>query len=178
MSEFESIYEAIVSKTGAAVIFAGSGSDKGHVTTISDCLKRYCVPHTAHVASAHKQPDAVLSYIARYDSLNGLYVIIAVAGGTDALSGLASFHSRAPVISCPPEGAEKRINESCLFNPPLSSNAYILRADNTARFVAQLYAPLNPSIRQALESEVERKLGELEHANTQFAEKLTYLGGK
>eukprot|EP00666_Eupelagonemidae_sp_cell4sb_P017931 gene17931-biopygen4662 len=47
-------------------------------------------------------------------------VIIGCAGGTDALSGTASFLSNWPVVSCPPDGD----NESCLRNPPGSSNAY------------------------------------------------------
>ena len=67
-------------------------------------------------------------------------MLIAVAGGTDALSGTLSFHSLHPVVSCPPDPP----NESCLRNPPGSSNATVYSPRNAARFVAQLFAARDP----------------------------------
>merc|ERR1719247_2263400 len=56
--------------------------------------------------------------------------------GTDALSGTASYLSKFPVVSCPPDG----MNNTCLTNPPGSSNAFIVKPSNIAKFAAQMFA--------------------------------------
>ena len=141
---------------GAVVILAGSGSDGAHVKKISDAVKRYSLPVEARVASAHKESEEVLSLIKFYDSFNGPLAYIAVAGGTDALSGTASWVTNRPVLSCPPDAP----NESCLRNPPGSSNAYVGRADNAARFVAQMFSYINPACGEVLEKNRTQKINE------------------
>ncbi|MEA2003706.1 MAG: AIR carboxylase family protein, partial [archaeon] len=89
-------------------------------------------------------------------------LIIAVAGGTDALSGIASFHSSNPVISCPPDKEEY---ESCLKNPPGSSNALILRPANAARFTAQYFSFINKDIRKSFEKSKLSKISSLKEAD-------------
>jgi phosphoribosylcarboxyaminoimidazole (NCAIR) mutase len=83
---------------------------------------------------------------------------IAVAGGTDALSGTLSFHALAPVISCPPDPP----NPSCLANPPGSSNAVIYDPRNAGRFVAQVFAAHNPQIAERLKRSRDEKIRTLE----------------
>merc|ERR1712224_674431 len=82
-------------------------------------------------------------------------MIIGCAGGTDALSGTASYLSRHPVVSCPPDG----MNQSCLTNPPGSSNAFIVKPSNVARFAAQMFAHACPEVRAALEAGTQDKIG-------------------
>jgi phosphoribosylcarboxyaminoimidazole (NCAIR) mutase len=83
---------------------------------------------------------------------------VAVAGGTDALSGTLSFHADQPVVSCPPDG----LNQSCLTNPPGSSNATILKPGNVARFIAQMYSAVNPRLKELLGSSRTEKIRQLE----------------
>jgi phosphoribosylcarboxyaminoimidazole (NCAIR) mutase len=101
--------------------------------------------------------------IAETNDLNAPLAFVAVAGGTDALSGLLSFHTLGPVISCPPHpdtvGGEH--NQSCLNNPPGSANAYIARPENVGKFIAQLYAPFNPEYRRLLEERRQAKIAGL-----------------
>ena len=149
---------------GCAVIMAGSDSDKGHIDEIVKSLQKYGIPHDVRICSAHKQPDRLIEMIREYNSVRSLVVYVAVAGGTDALSGTLSYHAFGPVISCPPDGR----NGSCLSNPPGSSNAYIERPANVGRFIAQMYAGVNPALRKMLDEENAKKINSLEQADTDF----------
>lgn len=147
--EFKAIMQ---SNTGCAIVMAGSDSDKPHIEKIAKSLEAWEVPYRVVIKSAHKQD--VEETISGLNKIGGLYAIIAVAGGVDALSGQASFHALAPVISCPPDQDKyyNNINESCLRNPPGSSNSYIARPDNVGKHVAQMYAGVNPRFRELIES--------------------------
>jgi phosphoribosylaminoimidazole carboxylase PurE protein len=119
------LVEGVEKKLGGVVIFAGSDSDREHIEALEKALDKYGIPYEVRIASAHKQPGVVTRLAKRYDAQPSPLVYIAVAGGTDALSGMLSFHSIRPVISCPPEySAGRGVNQSCLTNPPGSSNAF------------------------------------------------------
>ncbi len=159
--EFKSI---IRQNRGCAVVMAGSDSDRGHIDEIVKSLKKYEIRHEVRICSAHKQPDTLMDMIREYNEVEGLIAYVAVAGGTDALSGTLSYHALGPVISSPPDGQ----NWSCLNNPPGSSNAYIARPANVGRFIAQVYAGINPRLRELLEEENEKKISSLEQADIEF----------
>ena len=153
--------EKLRSKTGCAVIVAGSDSDESHIEKLVSALKMYEIPYEVRICSAHKSPGRLLELIAEYEGQGGL-VWVAVAGGTDALSGTLAFHADQPVISCPPDG----LNNSCLTNPPGSSNATILKPKNAARFIAQVYSAVNPRLKELLESSRTEKIRHLEAKDT------------
>ena len=163
--------ELVKSNVGCVVILAGSGSDKPHIDKIVGGLEKYGIPYEVRVCSAHNQSEEVPKVIKEYDDLEGALGYVAVAGGSDALSGTASFRSLRVVISCPPDNP----NSSALTNPPGSSNAYIARAENVGRFFAQMFSDINQSYRHALVSEVNRKISALENDDnklrTQYAQK-------
>jgi len=152
------------SKAGCAVILAGSDSDRSHIREIVRALKRYAIPHRIHICSAHKQPGRLVEIVEAYNTLGGSVAYVAVAGNTDALSGTLSWQALGPVISCPPDAP----NESCLTNPPGSSNAVIELPENVGRFIAQLYAGVNPKFRERLERETARKLDSLRKADGRY----------
>ncbi len=167
--------EIMKSNTGCAVVMAGSDSDKTHIEKIVKSLREYDVPHKVRICSAHKQPGTLADTIEEYNKVGGSVAYIAIAGGTDALSGTASFHTLGPVISCPPDTkfADKEkytndFNESCLKNPPGSSNAYIARPENVGRFIAQMYAGVNPGFAKLLTEKNASKIGKLEQADRIF----------
>ncbi len=164
--------------TGCAVILAGSDSDdkpKGdkpsHIEQIAKSLESFEIPYEVRICSAHKQPDKLMEMIKEYDIVGGSITYIAVAGGTDALSGTLSYHALGPVISSPPDAP----NESCLRNPPGSSNAYIPNPKNVGRFIAQMYAGVNPKFRRALATSNINKINSLDQADktirTKYSEK-------
>ena len=151
-----------IGKGCCAIIMAGSGSDAPHLKKIKDALDRYSIPSVVRICSAHKQPTECKKLIEYYNSSVEPILIIAVAGGTDALSGIASFHSTNPVVSCPPDRDEY---ESCISNPPGSSNALILRPDNVARFTAQYFSFINKDMIKVLEKTKYSKIGSLTEAD-------------
>ena len=160
-SRFQKIVRA---NSGCAVILAGSDSDRPHIERVVRALKRYAIPHRVHICSAHKQPGRLMEIVESYNALSGSVAFVAVAGGTDALSGTLSWQAMGPVISCPPDAP----NESCLTNPPGSSNAVIEHPENVARFIAQLYAGVNPKFRERLDKEMARKLADLRKADDRY----------
>lgn len=120
---------------GYVGIMAGSPSDEPHVEEIVQGLEKFQIPYGVHIGSAHKQPLPLDQYLDEYNSLNHPVLLVAVAAGTDALSGTASWKSNHPVLSCPPDAP----NQSCEDNPPGSSNAYTLNPSNVGVFANQMF---------------------------------------
>lgn len=143
------------------VIAAGSDSDIKHMENIKAELAKYGVPSQLRICSAHKQPARLQKVLERYNDSIEPIVFVGCAGGTDALSGTASYHSIWPVVSCPPDG----MNQSCLTNPPLSSNAFCCKPSNVGRFVAQVFSINNKGIRTAIENNIKEKINKLEAAD-------------
>ncbi len=146
--------EEVEKGLGAVVILAGSGSDEAHIDKIVNAVRKYSLPVEVRIKSAHKQPEGLIDEVRKYDDLKGPLVYIAVAGMTDALSGLNAFNSNRPTITCSPDHP----NMSPITNPPGSSNAYIGRPDNAARFVAQMFSYINPECAHKLEIERREKV--------------------
>jgi phosphoribosylaminoimidazole carboxylase PurE protein len=160
--------EGLRRNTGCALIIAGSDSDRSHIEKIISALKMYEIPYRVRVCSAHKSPGRLLELIDEYEGQGGALVYVAVAGGTDALSGTLAFHADHPVISCPPDG----LNHSCLTNPPGSSNATILSPKNVGRFIAQVFSSANPSLRKILKRSRAEKVRQLEEKDVEFKNSL------
>merc|ERR1712187_935687 len=151
--------------TGAtAVIMAGSDSDMPHLEKLKAELAKFKVPAHIRICSAHKQPAQLEATLKRYNKSVEPIVIVGCAGGTDALSGTASYLSVHPVISCPPDG----MNNTCLTNPPGSSNGFIVKPSNVARFAAQMFSVTCPDVKQALERSTQEKITKLEKADTEL----------
>lgn len=146
------------------IIMAGSDSDIKHINKIKDALVKYDLPSQVRICSAHKQANELVELIKEYNKCKYPILIVGVAGGTDALSGTASFHSVFPVVSCPPEG----LNESCLMNPPGSSNAFIKRPENVAKFAAQLFSVYNENLKSFINSQNQEKIQKLQKADLNF----------
>jgi len=50
----EKFKETMQSKTGCAVIMAGSDSDKPHIDKVVESLDKYEIPYEVRICSAHK----------------------------------------------------------------------------------------------------------------------------
>merc|ERR1711879_987033 len=91
--------------------------------------------------------------------------------GTDALSGTASYLANFPVVSCPPDG----MNKSCLTNPPGSSNAFVCKPANVAKFAAQMFSRSSAEVSAALDASIAEKIVKLEKADAQLTGKTAQL---
>merc|ERR1711887_46034 len=119
------------------------------------------------ICSAHKQPGRLQSVIDEYNKSTRPIMMVGCAGGTDALSGTASYLAKFPVVSCPPDG----MNNTCLTNPPGSSNAFIVKPSNIGKFAAQLFAQQSQEVGTALEASIAEKITKLEQADEQLTKK-------
>merc|ERR1719324_2255280 len=149
------------------VIAAGSDSDMPHLETLKKEIGKFKIDADIRICSAHKQPGRLQSVIAEYNKSTRPVMMVGCAGGTDALSGTASYLSTFPVVSCPPDG----MNNTCLTNPPGSSNAFIVKPSNIAKFAAQLFARHSKEIAEALDSNITEKITKLEKADAQLTGK-------
>jgi 5-(carboxyamino)imidazole ribonucleotide mutase len=78
----------------------GSDSDWSTMRAAAEALTEFGVAHEVRVLSAHRTPEAMLSY-AREAADRGLRVIIAGAGGAAHLPGMVASVTTLPVIGVP-----------------------------------------------------------------------------
>ena len=144
------------------IIIAGSDSDMPHIQEIKKELDNYEIKSEIRICSAHKQPAKCEEIIYEYNQSLEPVVFVCIAGGTDALSGVVSFHSIHPVISCPPNKEEYI---SCITNPPGSSNSLIIRPANVAKQIVQIFGQHNPELQKTLRENNQNKIKKLEQAD-------------
>lgn len=83
-------------------ILMGSGSDMKYCEKIAAALTALGIESELRIASAHKIPARLLRVIDAYEACPRPKLYIAVAGRSNALSGMLDCAVTAPVISCPP----------------------------------------------------------------------------
>ena len=81
-------------------IIMGSKSDMDVMDGAASVLRDAGVEHEVRVMSAHRQPELVAEYCSSA-RIRGLRVIIAGAGLSAALPGVAAAHTDLPVIGVP-----------------------------------------------------------------------------
>merc|ERR1712079_369206 len=149
------------------VIAAGSDSDMPHLQNLQKELAKFAIKSQIRICSAHKQPGRLEAIIGEYNKANGPVMMVGCAGGTDALSGTASYLAKFPVVSCTPDG----MNQTCLTNPPGSSNAFIVKPANIGKFAAQMFAHADKGIAAALDASIAEKIIKLEKADQELTKK-------
>merc|ERR1711988_1642178 len=135
--------------------------------TLAKEIAKFKIDAEIRICSAHKQPGRLQSVIAEYSKAGFPVMMVGCAGGTDALSGTASYLAKFPVVSCPPDG----MNHTCLTNPPGSSNAFIVKPANIGKFAAQMFAKHSTEIDEALKASIAEKIVKLEKADEQLAKR-------
>ncbi len=81
-------------------IIMGSKSDLDVMSEVAKVLDELEVPNEVRVLSAHRTPDETVEYV-KSAVERGLKVIVAGAGGSAHLAGVAAAHTTLPVISIP-----------------------------------------------------------------------------
>jgi 5-(carboxyamino)imidazole ribonucleotide mutase len=81
-------------------VIMGSDSDWPVMRAAAEALDEFGIGHEVRVISAHRTPEAMLSY-ARAAADRGLHVIIAGAGGAAHLPGMVASATPLPVIGVP-----------------------------------------------------------------------------
>jgi 5-(carboxyamino)imidazole ribonucleotide mutase len=96
----ESEFEELDVDSPRVGIIMGSKSDMPEMEKAGEILAEKGIRYEVRVMSAHRDPDTVADYC-RNARMRGLKVIIAGAGLSAALPGVAAAHSDLPVIGVP-----------------------------------------------------------------------------
>lgn len=81
-------------------IIMGSDSDFQVMKEASEILNYFQIPHEVTIVSAHRTPDRLFKY-SKEAKARGIKVIIAGAGGSAHLPGMAAALTALPVIGVP-----------------------------------------------------------------------------
>src|ERR671935_281153 len=103
MPAVEEAFEEIEVDAPLVGIIMGSASDKAKMQPAGEALHEAGIRYEVRVMSAHRDPEQVRDYC-RNARMRGLKVIIAGAGMSAALPGVAASHSDLPVIGVPIAG--------------------------------------------------------------------------
>lgn len=123
-------------------ILMGSGADMPHCRKIADALAAFGIESSLRVASAHKVPERLLALLASLEASPRPVVYVAVAGRSNALSGVLDCAVTSPVISCPPYSDAFGGGDvfSSIRMPSGVGPAYVLDPANAALMAAKIFA--------------------------------------
>ena len=99
-TEPETEFDDLDVDTPLVGIIMGSKSDMPEMEKAGEVLAEKGIHYEVRVMSAHRDPDTVADYC-KNARMRGLRVIIAGAGLSAALPGVAAAHSDLPVIGVP-----------------------------------------------------------------------------
>lgn len=100
LSSVEQLFEEIEVEAPLVGIIMGSKNDKPKMQPAGQALEDAGIPFEVRVMSAHRDPELVVDYCTNA-KMRGLKVIIAGAGMSAALPGVAAAHTELPVIGVP-----------------------------------------------------------------------------
>ena len=103
LPEVEEAFEEIEVDAPLVGIIMGSKNDKAKMQPAGAALHEAGIRYEVRVMSAHRSPDQVRDYC-RNARMRGLKVVIAGAGMSAALPGVAAAHTDLPVIGVPVSG--------------------------------------------------------------------------
>lgn len=129
-----------------AVILSGSEKDSAHVNKLHKALASNNVYSESFVCSAHRQTQALLNLLEKFESSGKDIIYITVAGKSNALSGVVAANTNKLVIACPPfqNDIDKMLNLNssieCPTNVPV---ALVLSPGNVALVCSRVFSMVN-----------------------------------
>lgn len=159
----------------SVLLICGSPSDLDLVLDCEDALAELGIPSQVRVLSAHRTPDETAETVKNAQK-EGFRAVVAFAGMSAALAGVAAAHTLLPVIGVPcASGALSGVDAalSTLQMPPGTPVAAVAvnGARNAALLAARILALGDAELRQRLEKRVtdDRKRYEPEAVNADLA---------
>lgn len=142
-------------------ILTGSPNDLPTVVKVRDTLTELGIASEIVVASAHRTPDKVTTYIERAQR-QGVQVFIGCAGVAAHLAGVIAGHTRLPVIGLPLGNGPLSGMDSLLSTVQMPPGVPVATvaidgARNAAMLAARILALKYPEIDQALIKAAERE---------------------
>jgi 5-(carboxyamino)imidazole ribonucleotide mutase len=148
------VLDFAIMKTLVSVIM-GSRSDWGVMEHAIKTLESLGIEHDVRILSAHRTPDALVTYMAEAED-GGTEVFIGAAGGAAHLAGVMAAQTVLPVLGVPMESKLQGIDSllSMVQMPagiPVATFAVgKAGAINAALFAAAVLAATHPEVGEAL----------------------------
>jgi len=159
-------------------ILMGSDSDLPVMKKTIAELTRLAVPFDCVVASAHRTPDRVATYVRRCEA-DGVLVFICAAGGAAHLAGAVAAQTTLPVLGVP-IAVEPFKGLDALFStvqmPPgipvgtLAAGDY--GATNAGLFAAQIVSLTDPALRERIKKDRESMRSKILEKNAKMRAEL------
>ncbi|HEU0187658.1 MAG TPA: 5-(carboxyamino)imidazole ribonucleotide mutase [Gallionellaceae bacterium] len=158
-------------------IVTGSPNDLSTVVKVRDTLADLGIASEIVVASAHRTPDKVLSYIDRAHK-EGVQVLIGCAGVAAHLAGVIAGHTRLPVIGLPLSGGVMSGLDALLSTVQMPPGVPVATvavdgAKNAAMLAARILALKFPEINTALEAAARKERARYEQSADEALAKLS-----
>lgn len=159
--------------TQKAVVVMGSKSDMEFCERIRTSLSGYSISTDLRVASAHRTPEYLLKILREYAASGDQIVVIAVAGLSDALSGVVAAQRIFPVVACPPDLDRYDLPKvfSSAFTPSDVPVAFVSDPAKAANFVAQIFALTNKQLADSIMKMTQEKRTQLEKSDAELNKK-------
>jgi 5-(carboxyamino)imidazole ribonucleotide mutase len=159
-------------------VVMGSDSDLPLAEKATDVLKAFGIAYEARVLSAHRSPEAVWEFAVSAEG-SGFAVIISIAGGAAALSGVIASATRLPVIAVPaPTGMAGGL-DSLLSSVQMPSGVPVLSTGtnsggpaNAAYAAARILALSDAGLAEALKRHRAEMAGKVADKDAAVREKL------
>jgi 5-(carboxyamino)imidazole ribonucleotide mutase len=137
-------------------IIMGSQSDWETMRHAAEMLEKLQIPYEKRVVSAHRTPDLLFEYAGSAEQ-RGLAVIIAGAGGSAHLPGMAASKTVLPVLGVPVQSKMLNGVDSLLSIVQMPAGIPVgtlaigqAGATNAALLAAAIIATNDPGVRQRL----------------------------
>ncbi len=138
-------------------IIMGSTSDWETMRHAAEMLDTLCIPHEKKVVSAHRTPQRLYDY-AQGARGRGLRVIVAGAGGSAHLPGMAAAMTSLPVLGVPVETRSLKGLDSLLSIVQMPAGIPVgtlaigkAGATNAALLAAAILATTDPTLAERLD---------------------------
>lgn len=147
--------------SGKIVIAMGSKSDLEFCQKIGAKVQEFGVTAQYRIASAHRTPNKVLQLAKEANASKDPVVFIAVAGLSNALSGMLACATFWPVVTCPPTDEHKDVWSS-LRMPQGVAHGTVFGAENAALMAAKILAISDPALRKKVDDYLKQRADKLE----------------
>ncbi|MBI5035705.1 AIR carboxylase family protein [Candidatus Micrarchaeota archaeon] len=146
------------------MILMGSKSDLDFANRIGAAAEEFGVSVEYAIASAHRTPKKVLQIAEEANSSKEPIVFIAVAGLSNALSGMLACATFWPIVTCPPGSSEDL--PSSLRMPPGVAHGTVLGEQNAALYAVKILSLGDPALRKKVGDFLKQKAEKLEKDNS------------
>lgn len=160
-----------------AAIVMGSDSDWSVMKPAVDTLKEFGIEVELTVASAHRTPDRVRSFV-RQARQSGADVFIAAAGMAAHLAGVIASYTTAPVIGVPIASEPFKGFDSLMSTVQMPPGVPVATmavngAKNAALFAIEIFAIGDSSVKRKLLDYRSKMAAEVESKDQRLREKIT-----